>query len=147
VLVVCGLREVVGQDEDVGGDEAAALLSAMYSYYSESGEGESVKINQMMSEDNKHSGITKQTQCVDIQYVSTNGKQGDTRKGNVDYNRSQTLVDKLRFFGFNDRPDGWNILTASGDNKSAALKGTHLYNKSEHRHHMHLQGFNKKHIK
>ena len=130
-----------------GADETAGLLSAIYKYFKLNPDAEKIKINQLMTINNVHSGSRKETQCADIQYVSTNDSQGDTRVGNVDYEKCQQFVDCLRFFGFNDRAGNYNILTANKENNGPALQGTHLWNESEHRHHMHIQGFNKKYIK
>lgn len=120
----------------------------MYQYNQET--GNKAYITQLNNSDGGHSAHEGNGTNADLRYANLNGNKPSeavwTNAINFDKSNSQKLVNSLVEFGFN-RPNGkYSILTENAKGNGPALNNTNFVDgkgRFHHKHHMHLQQFNK----
>ncbi len=133
----------------VNGDMAAGILGASMKFYDET--GIKVQINQLTTSEGGHSGhdLKIPGTNADVRYVNKDGNVNASlwvTSDKFDKSKSQDLANTFKSFGF-DKVN--SILTENGKGNGPALSGTYFVDgkgKFHHKHHMHLQQFNFKHI-
>ncbi len=123
-------------------DGAAAFLGATYNYYEKT--AYKAKVNQFMTIDRKHSPDHDPKQhdktLIDVQYVAKDGipysTQADTRQSTADVDKSNTLAQTFRNFGFNNEGK-YNVFSQNAKGDGPFLKNSaSCY---PHQNHIHFQ--------
>lgn len=138
-------------------DCAAALIAASYAFYEET--SYKFYMNQYCSKDGYHSGSPREGTNADVRYAHNNGNvdgQVHTKHSHYSKKLSQKMVEYLRKYGYNTAT---SILTENASRNGKELENTYfvdgVYDKNgkkrvrqfEHYSHMHIQNYNKSHIK
>jgi len=133
----------------LNGDMAAGILGASMKFYDET--GIKIQITQLTTSEGRHSGhgLKIPGTNADVRYVNKDGNVNASlwvTSDKFDKSKSQDLANTFKNFGF-DKVN--SILTENAKGNGPALSGTYFVDgkgKFHHKHHMHLQQFNFKHI-